>query len=78
MTKIDERDQEPVDEHQPVFRAGAHGPLPRPSGKLRPVTLLPQWAGLTDEFSNHSGSQTRDPPITFDFTFDGRLSAARQ
>ncbi|MDX3427306.1 hypothetical protein PV440_42585, partial [Streptomyces sp. ME02-6985-2c] len=66
MTKMDERGQEPVDEHQPVLRAGAHGPLPRSSGKFRLVTLLPQRTDLLDEFSNHSGSQARDPPITDD------------
>jgi hypothetical protein len=63
VTKMDERGQEAVDEHEPVLRARAHSPLPRSSGKPRLVTLLPQRADLLDEFSNHSGSQTRDPPI---------------
>lgn len=63
MTKMDERGQEPVDEHRPVLRAGAHRPLPRPSSKPRLVTLLPQRADLLDEFSDPSGSQARDPPI---------------
>ncbi|WP_238696689.1 hypothetical protein, partial [Streptomyces sp. E5N298] len=66
MTKMDERGQEPVDEYQPVLRAGAHRPLTRSSGKPRLVTLLPQRADLLDEFSDHSGSQARDPPIADD------------
>lgn len=63
---MDERGQEPVEEDQPVLHAGAHGPLPHASGKPRLVTLLRQRADLIDEFSNHSGSQTRDPPIVDD------------
>ncbi|MGV9349093.1 hypothetical protein ACWDSD_30660 [Streptomyces spiralis] len=66
MTKMDERGQEPVDEHQPVLRTDAHSPLPHASGKPRLVTLLPQRAASTREFSNHSGSQTRNPPIADD------------
>ncbi len=41
VTEMDERGQEPVDEHQPVPRAGAHTPLPRPGRQLRLVTLMP-------------------------------------
>jgi hypothetical protein len=66
VPKVDERGQQPVDEHQPVLCAGAHGPPPRSGGKPRPVTLLLQRADLLDEFSNHNHSQARDPPITDD------------
>ncbi|MFK4123215.1 hypothetical protein [Streptomyces longwoodensis] len=66
MTKMDECGQQSVDKHQPVLCAGAHGPLARPGGEPRLVTLLPQRADLLDEFSNHSHSQTRDPPIADD------------
>ncbi|MEU6987275.1 hypothetical protein ABZ946_28205 [Streptomyces sp. NPDC046324] len=61
MTKMDERGQEPVDEHQPVLRASANGPLPHASGKPGLVTLLPQRADFLNEFSHRCRSQTRDP-----------------
>lgn len=60
VTKMDERGQEAVDEHEPVLRSCAHSPLPRSSGKPRLVTLLPQRADPLDEFGNHSGSQDGD------------------
>lgn len=66
VTEMDQRGQQPVDEHQPLLRAGAHRPLPRASGKPRLMTLMPQRPALLDEFSNHSGSQPRDPPIADD------------
>lgn len=66
VTKMDERGQQPIDKHQPVLCAGAHGPLPWPGGEPGLVTLLSQRAYLLDEFSNHSHSQARDPPITDD------------
>ncbi|GGS56108.1 hypothetical protein GCM10010253_33170 [Streptomyces badius] len=66
VTKMDERGQQPIDKHQPVLCAGAHGPLPWPGGEPGLVTLLPQRADLFDEFSNHSHSQARDPPIADD------------
>lgn len=42
-SRMDERDQEPVDEHQLALRAGtgAHGPHPRPRDQLCLVTLMP-------------------------------------
>ncbi|MFI8917392.1 hypothetical protein ACIGW4_38145, partial [Streptomyces sp. NPDC053513] len=66
MTEMDEGGQKPVDEHQPVLRTGAHGPLPRPGGKRGLVTLMPQRADLGDEFSNHLSCQARDPAIADD------------
>ncbi|WP_186568476.1 hypothetical protein [Streptomyces sp. T12] len=53
MSKMDECGQEPVDERQPVFRACAHGPFPRPGGEPGLVTLVPQRTYCSDEFSNH-------------------------
>lgn len=41
VTETDERGQEPVEEHQPVLRAGSHTPLPRPEEQLCLVTLMP-------------------------------------
>ncbi|MFF9340762.1 MULTISPECIES: hypothetical protein [unclassified Streptomyces] len=32
VTKMAEDGQEPVDEHRPVLRTGAHRPLPLPAG----------------------------------------------
>jgi hypothetical protein len=66
VTKMDERGQQPVYGHQPVLRAGAHGPPSRPGGKPRLVTLLPQRPDLVDEFSDRFGRQACDPPITDD------------
>ncbi|WP_236054669.1 hypothetical protein, partial [Streptomyces musisoli] len=37
-------DTQPADEHQPVLRAGAHGPLAWTSGKPCLVTAMPQRA----------------------------------
>jgi hypothetical protein len=54
---MDEGGQEPVDEHEPVLRTGAHSTLPRPRGQLGLVTLMPQRANLGDEFSDHLGRQ---------------------
>ncbi|MGX1274757.1 hypothetical protein RKD18_007951 [Streptomyces phaeoluteigriseus] len=52
VTEMDKRGQEPADEQQPVLRAGAHGPLPRSSGKPCLVTLLSQRVDPLDEFNN--------------------------
>ncbi|GAA2777176.1 hypothetical protein [Streptomyces showdoensis] len=41
MTKMDEHDQEPVDEHQPLLLAGTHSTPPRPGGQLCLVTFMP-------------------------------------
>lgn len=61
-----ERDQETVDEHQLVLRAGAHRPLPWPERELGLVPLVPQRAYLSNEFSNHRSRQARDPPVAGD------------
>ncbi len=53
VTEVDEGGQESVDEHQPVLRAGTHGPLPRSTGKSGLVTLMPQRAYLGHEFGDH-------------------------
>ncbi|WP_312007834.1 hypothetical protein [Streptomyces sp. B1866] len=66
MTEVDEGGQESVDEHQPVLRAGAHGPLPRSAGKSGLVTLMPQRAYLGHQFSDHICRQARDPAVTDD------------
>ncbi len=66
MAKVHERGQEPVDEHQPVLRAGTHGTLPRPRGQLGLVPFMPQQAYQGDEFSDHTGRQPRDPAIADD------------
>lgn len=66
MAEMHERGQEPVDEHQPVLPAGAHGPLPRPGHELGVVPFMPQRAHLGSEFSDHVGRQTRDPPVADD------------
>jgi hypothetical protein len=50
VTEMDERGQEPVDEHQPVLRAGTHCPLPLARGKPGLVTLMPQRADFSHEF----------------------------
>ncbi|MFE0824009.1 hypothetical protein [Streptomyces sp. NPDC058847] len=63
---MDERVQQPVDEHQPVLGTGTHCPLPQSGGKPRLVTLLSRRACLLNEFSHQSHSQTHDPPITDD------------
>ncbi|MFE0811566.1 hypothetical protein ACFW4M_31925 [Streptomyces sp. NPDC058794] len=66
MPEMDERVQQPVDEHQPVLGTGTHCPLPQSGGKPRLVTLLSRRACLLNEFSHQSHSQTHDPPITDD------------
>jgi hypothetical protein len=43
--------QEPVDEDEPVLRAGAHGPLPRPGRKPGLTPFMPQRHQLGHEFS---------------------------
>jgi hypothetical protein len=63
---MDERGQEPVDEHQPVLRTGAHGSLPRPGSQPGPMPFLPQRTCFGHEFSDHIDRQTRDPPIADD------------
>ncbi len=42
MAKMHESGQEPVDEHQPVLRAGSHSTLPRPRGKPVLAPFMPQ------------------------------------
>ncbi|WP_256337805.1 hypothetical protein, partial [Streptomyces fradiae] len=63
---MDESGQEPVDEDEPVLRAGAHGPLPRPGRKPGLVPFTPQRAQFGHEFSDHVSRQTRDPPVADD------------
>lgn len=41
LREMEERGQEPVDEHQPAPRAGTHSPLPRRRGQPCLVTLMP-------------------------------------
>ncbi|MFJ2565483.1 MULTISPECIES: hypothetical protein [unclassified Streptomyces] len=66
MTEIDERGQEPVDEDQLVFGAGAHGPLPGPGHEPCLALFVPQQSYLGEEFSDHIGRQARDPPVADD------------
>lgn len=66
VTEMDENGQEPVDEHEPVLRTGAHCPPPRPGGKPGLVTLLPQRAHFGDEFSDHISRQSGDPAVADD------------
>jgi hypothetical protein len=66
VTEVDEGGQEPVDEDQPVLRAGAHSTLPRPGGEPGLVPLMPQRTQLCDEFSDHVGRQARDPSVAGD------------
>ncbi len=66
VTEMDERGQEPIDEHQPVLRAGAYGPLPRPGHQSGLVPLMPQRSYVGYEFGNHIGRQPRDPPVADD------------
>lgn len=66
VTKMHERGQEPVNEHQPVFRAGTHRPLPWPGRELGLVALVPQRAYLGYEFSEYARRQTGDPPVADD------------
>ncbi|MFF2206061.1 hypothetical protein [Streptomyces sp. NPDC058145] len=61
-----QRGQEPVDEYQPVLRAGAYGPLTRPGRELGVVPFVPQRTNLSDKFSDHIGRQARDPPVADD------------
>lgn len=39
LPEVHEGGQEPVDEHEPVLRAGAHRPLPRPGRKAWPYAV---------------------------------------
>ncbi|MFF8430580.1 hypothetical protein ACF07Y_36665 [Streptomyces sp. NPDC016566] len=55
VAEMNERDEQSVNEPQPVLRAGAHDPLPRPGRKPRLVPLMPQRAELRDKFSDHDG-----------------------
>lgn len=57
MVERSTRNQEPVDEHQPVLRTRSHGPLPRPRGKPGLVTLMPQQTHLGDKLSNYVDPQ---------------------
>jgi hypothetical protein len=66
VSEMHEGGQEPVDEDQPVLRAGAHGPFPRPGRKPGLVSFMPQRAQLINEFSDHLGRQARDPPVADD------------
>ncbi|MDQ1034332.1 hypothetical protein QFZ75_000748 [Streptomyces sp. V3I8] len=66
MAKVDESGEEPVDEHQLVFRCGAHGPATGTRRETGLVPLVPQRDYLGDEFSVHSGRQPRDPPASHD------------
>lgn len=66
MPEVHERGQEPVDEHQPVLRSGAHSTLPRPGRKPGLVPFMPQWAQLCNEFSDHVGRQAREPLVADD------------
>ncbi|MFG3590861.1 hypothetical protein [Streptomyces sp. NPDC047990] len=66
MPKMDESGQQPIDEDKLVFRPTAHVPPPRPRGQLGLVTLMPQRAHLSHEFSDHIACQARDPTVADD------------
>ena len=55
VPEMDERGQKPVDEDQPVIRAGADRPLPRPGCEPGLVPFMPQRTQLCDKFSDHIG-----------------------
>ncbi|MGW8954652.1 hypothetical protein [Streptomyces sp. NPDC055709] len=63
MTEMDEGGQKPVDEHQPVLRAGAYDPLPSLGGEPGLVPIVPQQADFGHEFSDHISRQAPDPPV---------------
>jgi hypothetical protein len=56
---MDQGCQQPVDEHQLVLRTSTYGLLPLAGGKSGLVSLTPQRADLSDEFSDHIGRQAR-------------------
>ncbi len=66
VAKVHERGQEPVDEDHAVLRTSAHRTLPRPGRKPGLVPLMPQRSHLSNEFSDHSCRQARDPPVADD------------
>lgn len=66
VTEMHERGQETVDEHQLMLRAGAHCPLPWPGRELGLVPLVPQRTYLSNEFSNDSSREVRDPSVADD------------
>jgi hypothetical protein len=66
VSEVHEGGQEPVDEDQPVLRAGTDRPLPRPGCKPGPVPFMPQRTKLSHEFSNHVGRQAHDSPVAGD------------
>jgi hypothetical protein len=63
---MDKRGQQPVDEHQPVLRAGAQGPFPWPGREPGLVPFVPQRAYLKAQFSDPGGRQTSDSPVADD------------
>ncbi|MFJ4691753.1 hypothetical protein [Streptomyces sp. NPDC088766] len=66
MSEVHEGGHEPVDEDQPVLRAGTDRLLPRPGRKPGLVPFMPQRAELSHEFSDHVGRRARDPPVADD------------
>ncbi|MEU9575592.1 hypothetical protein AB0D62_38365 [Streptomyces massasporeus] len=66
MAEMHKRCEQPVDEHQLVLRASAHGPLALPGSKPGLVPCVPQRAYLRNEFSDHPGRQACDPSVADD------------
>ena len=66
VTEVHERGQEPVDEEQPVLRAGTDRRLPWPGRKSGLVPFVPQRAQPGHEFGDRAGREARDPPVADD------------
>lgn len=66
VTEMHGRGQGTDDEHQLVLRVGAHRPPTWPGRGLGLVPSVPRQAYLSDEFSDHSSRQARDPPVPDD------------
>ncbi|MCX4614359.1 hypothetical protein OHB25_11555 [Streptomyces mirabilis] len=66
MAEMHKRCEQPVDEHQLVLRASAHGSLALPGGKPGLVPFTPQRAYFRYEFGDHPGRQTCDPSVADD------------
>ncbi|GGQ33118.1 hypothetical protein GCM10010266_65380 [Streptomyces griseomycini] len=66
VSEVYEGGQEPVDEDQPVLRAGTDRPLPEPGGKPGLMPFVPQRTCPGSGFSDHISRQARDPPVAGD------------
>ncbi|MEU8497568.1 hypothetical protein AB0C86_12690 [Streptomyces lavendulae] len=60
---MDERDQEPVNEDQPVVGANGNGALPQLGLQSRLVSFVPKRTYFGDKFGDHLDRQPCDPPV---------------